>query len=214
MTLYLLTERIYRQYSGGDPSDDSGLGFNDVKHMVIDEINRLLKMETLMNTKQFGDETPTNLTIATYNGIAVESYATVQSRALLPAIPISLPMNAGVWWVSPDTQDATRHDQFIPMQVGQWSLIKDFQPMVEGGLLLGNITYELDGKYIIFPTDISSSIENVTIKLVLLNIEDYGDWDLLPLPADYVADINTAVMERLRPTPQKEDDTNDANTQK
>lgn len=212
MTLYLISERILRILSGGDVSDQSGWDIEDIKHMVVDEINLLLKTETISLNRQLGDSAPTNLVVGTYEDVTVTTWNTVQSRAVLPAIPVSLPINMGVWWVSEYTQDATRHDQFVPMQLGQWSLIKDFESLVEGGLVLGNQSYEVEGKYLVFPSDLSAI--TLTIKLILSDISTLGDYDLLPMPADYATEVINKVLQRFGVAPIKTDDTNDGNPQK
>lgn len=215
MTLYLLTERIFRAYSGGNPSDDSGLKFEDIRHMVVDQINLLLKTETITLNAKLGDEAPTGLMLATYAKVSTEVYNTVQSRAALPAIPISLPLNMGVWYVVPDADDLTVHEQFIPLQVGQWFLIKDFSPLVGStGTILGNRTYTVDGKYLVFPTDITSAIPDLIIKLVISDISLMSDHDLLPLPADYADTVVKETLRMLGVIPQVEDVVNDSNSQK
>ena len=214
MTTYLLSERIFRIYSGNDPSDDSGIELEDIKHMVIDQINLLLKTETISLNRQLGDEAPTGLMLATYHDVAVTAHATVLSRALLPAVPISLPLNMGVWYVAADDDTTAIHDQFIPLQAGQYSLIKDFSPLVVSGSILGNKTYEVSGAYLVFPTDISSTVPKVVIKLVISDIANLGDYDLLPIPADYVPQVINAVLQLLGVVPEVTDVANDANPQK
>lgn len=214
MTLYLLAERILRLFYGGDPSDDAALGIEDIKRLIVGQMNIKLKTETISLNRQLGDNAPTNLMLATYDDVSTEVYGGVQSRALLPAIPISLPMNMGVWWVSPDADDETRHNQFIPLQQGQWTLIKDNGAFVGNGFILGNRTYEVDGKYLVFPVNITTDVPKLTIKLVVTDFSLYGDYDLLPIPADYADQIVMDILNILRPTPPVKDVTNDANSQK
>ena len=212
MTLYLLAERIYRIYSGGDPSDDAGIKLEDVKHLVVDQINRMLKIEALSVNFKLGDNTPTNLVLATYNKVPVTQYNTVLSRAELPAIPVSLPNGLGVWFIAPDASDQTIHDQFVPMRPGDWSLMKD-APFSGDGTILGNNTYEVNGKYIIFHKDISNDVPDVVIKLVVTDIKELGDFDLLPIPADYADDVVKEVLRILGVVPKVTDQTNDNNPQ-
>jgi len=214
MTIGILAERIHRIYSGGIPSLDGGIKMADIKHLVIDNINSLLKVEMISLNKQEGDNYPTNLMIATYEDIDVVAFNTVQSRAELPAIPVSLPLGMGVWSVAPDTQTTTAHDVFVPLQTSQWSLIKDFSPLVGSGKVLGNYVYTLDGKYITFPTDIHVAMPKIVIKLVILDISTLGDFDLLPMPADYSDQVIKNVLSILGVVPPVEDVINDGNTQK
>jgi len=213
MTLYLISERIYRIYSGGTPSIDSGIKIADIQHMVVDQINALLKVETLSLNKQLGDNAPSGLMLATYSDIDVTISADgVQSQALLPAMPISLPKNLGIWYVAPD--DSRMHEQFIPLDSGQFSLIKDFDPLVSNGKILGNYIYYIDGKNIMFPTNIFSSVPKVMVRLVISDISTMGDFDLLPIPNDYADQVIKNVLSILGVSPKVEDVTNDSNTQR
>lgn len=210
MTLYLLAERILRLYYGGDPSDDAGITIEDVKRLIVGQMNVMLKTETISLNKQLGDNAPTNLMLATYEDVPVMSYKG-GSRVLLPAIPVSLPQNMGVWWVSLDVEDDSKYNQFVPMEQGQWSLIKDNDGFIIDGTILGNIVYEVDGKYLTFPKTFVK--ESFVIKLIVTDFSTLGDYDLLPLPADYAEQIVMQVLNILRPT-LPEDSVNDANGQK
>ena len=216
MTLYLLSERILRLYEGGAPSTDTGIKIEDIKRMVIDQINLLLKTETI--TLEGYDGNPTNFMLARYENIAVSSGITAggitQSTATLPAVPVSLPMQAGVWRVEPNVSSIAREVQFIPLQYGQWSLIKDFSPLVVQGQILGNYTYEVVGTTLLFPSDISSTVTHINITLVVGDIANYGDFDLLPMPADYGDQVVRNVLTILGVVPPVEDSADDGNKQK
>ena len=213
MTLYLIAERIFRIYQGGIPSIDTGIKIADIRHMVVDQINALLKVETLSLNKQLGDNAPTGLMLATYSDIDVTISADgVQSQALLPAMPISLPKNMGVWYVAAD--DANIHDQFVPLDSGQFSLIKDFDPLVSNGKILGNYIYYIDGKNIMFPTNIFSAVHKIMVRLVISDISLLGDFDLLPMPQDYADQVIKNVLSILGVVSKVEDVTNDSNKQK
>lgn len=160
-----------------------------------------------------GDNAPSGLMLATYSDIDVTISADgVQSQALLPAIPISLPKNMGVWYVAAD--DANIHDQFVPLDSGQWSLIKDFDPLVSNGKILGNYTYYIDGKNVMFPTNIFSAVPKIMVRLVISDISLLGDFDLLPMPADYADQVIKNVLSILGVVPKVEDVTNDSNSQR
>jgi len=54
----------------------------------------------------------------------------------------------------------------------------------------------------------------IVIKLVILDISTLGDFDLLPMPADYSDQVIKNVLSILGVVPPVEDVTNDGNTQK
>lgn len=213
MTLYLIAERILRLYAGGTPTVDSGIKIGDVKHMVVDVINRLLKIETITMPDNQGH--PTNLMLATYENISVDLDSNGETSSItLPAYPISLPLNAGVWQVAPHRSSLSVHAEFIPLQFGQFALIKDFSPLVVDGRILGNRTYEVMGNKLRFPVNIRPYTENITVRLVVSDIATLGDFDLLPLPTDYVNEVIIETLKLLGVVPPVEDVTNDGNKQK
>jgi hypothetical protein len=78
-------------------------------------------------------------------------------------------------------------DGFIPLQTGQLALIKGERLISD---LLGQVGYEVVGNDVIFNKDLTT--ENGTtiyLRLVVMDISQYDDYDVLPLPADMEATI-------------------------
>lgn len=96
----------------------------------------------------------------------------------------------------------TSLNQYIPLQNGQANMIKS-QNLINN--LLGVVGYEVRDGYIIFTEDITNpagqNVNAVDIQIVTMDLDHYGDYDLLPLTSDMAAQIITEVVGMLAPTP-------------
>lgn len=90
--------------------------------------------------------------------------------------------------------------QFIPLQAGQAAFIKE-QNLINN--LGGTVGYEVRDGYVIFTEDITKAkkVYHVDMQLVVMDLDHYGDFDLLPLPADMAAQIIQEVYQLLMGTP-------------
>ena len=210
MTIYLLAERIYRIFSGGNPGDDSGIQLEDVKHLVVDQINKMLKTEAMSANVKLGDNTFPALVIASYDGRACEVVDNATARVELPAVPVSLPKGMGVWMVA-DSLNPNVH--FIPIKPGDFSLLSE-TGLVQNNQIFGQNIYDVSGGYINIHHPDNMNIDNVDIKLVVVDVSTLGDYDMLPIPLDYINDVVKETLNILRAVPPKEDDANDNNTQR
>jgi hypothetical protein len=209
-TKYSISEQVRLRLTGGSGKQSAIVDPREIMKAVEQVCNSLLKMDYFKATLQIGETVPENLSLATYENIPITPYKGV-ARAIMPAIPIRLPRNIGCWAVFPFNIAAGStlfNTQFIPIPFGMATLLQT-QPMISD--LLGQIGYECQGGSIIFSKDITAapySINACTMQLVVLDISQYGDYDLLPLPADMEADAIEQVYQRFAPErmPDKIDD--------
>ena len=92
----------------------------------------------------------------------------------------------GVYSVYPKWDNSSNYDydnEFIPLQMGQGALIKS-QPLFND--LLGQIGYENFGDRLVFTKDIKSLFPDVVLamRLAIMDISQYGDYDMLPVPPE------------------------------
>lgn len=187
-TKYRLAEQVVRIFNGGEIPVATKLKINEAKIAVEQCLNKILKMEYLNTNIPFGEMIPNGAAIATYEGIAVEQYGT-RSKSTLPAMPLKLPRGIGVYQIfDPANMDCP----FIPLEMGQQGLLST-QPLINN--LLGQVGYEWYGMDIIYTTDLTQPdpIE-VTMRLVVLDITQYTDWDILPIPPEMEMDVITEVL--------------------
>lgn len=194
-TKYKIAEQVQRLLKG-NPVISARVHINDVKLLIEQVANQLLKAETLSINMAEGDSLPPNCMIYTYDNVSVSTYKTTKSKAVLPAIPISLPRNMGVLHVSKvDAID----EPFIPIPSSMYGII---QPQALLGDLSGLIGYEVIGKDIIFTQNLpGQSVTSVYIRLVGADLSQLSDYELFPVSADMEAQIVQTVYNILVQTP-------------
>lgn len=198
-TKYKIAEQIVRLVEGGDISVASKVQIPEAKILVEQVLNDLLKTEYLKVNLPGSEMIPNGASVATYDDILVTAYQTT-SAATLPAIPLKLPRDIGVFEIyDPADPDCL----FIPMEMGQHALLKD-QPLIND--LLGHVGYRRYGDKIVFSRDLTIPNEETTLsmRLVVLDISQYDDWSILPIPADMEARVIQMVAGILRGEPIKD----------
>jgi hypothetical protein len=194
-TIYSISEQIMRMLKG-NPVISGRVHMNDVKRLVVQVGNQLLKTDHFQANMPAGDTVPNNCMVYSYDNVPVTTYKTSKSRAILPSIPISLPRNMGVLHVS-KTDDIDC--PFIPIPTSLYGVIK---PQALIGDLSGNIGYEVAGKEIIFTKNLPAlSINNVYIRLVGADLAVLSDYDVFPLSADMEAQAIQMVYNMLVQVP-------------
>jgi len=201
LTLYRLSEQALNLIEGGDPQAALSLDIPTLKIACTQVINKMLKTEHFSINVASGEYIPNGTVLGTYENIQVLSYGNNQSKATLPIKPTKLPRNMGVFSIY-RTQDPST--EFIPLQMGQANLLKS-QAMIND--LMGQIGYEVFGNDIVFTKDITRLYpdETLTMRLVVLDMSQYDDYDMLPVPPEYEWDIITEVYKLYssQPIPTK-----------
>ncbi len=183
-----ISEQIHRILQGGDPAMSARITRKEVELAVEQVLNRLLKAERFVNLNE-GESGITDLMIAEYDNVAVTTYKGT-SKCSLPAIPIALPRGRGVWHVSGTN---TPHDPYIPMQPGQWALVKEQRIL---GNMSGLTGYEVRGKELIFTKNLPGlGVNAVLIRLLVTDFSQLGEFDILPIPADMEDLVIRGVLE-------------------
>jgi hypothetical protein len=178
MTKRKIIESIQRILKGGDIRSSTELTHKDVEMALNRAISTLLKMETINVTMPFGSYIPTHHMIATYEGIEVTDIPNGRSKATLPATPMSLPMNVGIFRITSDCCP----EPFIPLEAGMLSVAQGVNRI---SAMLGQdlVAYEAAGKQVTFNRK-KDEIGTVTMQLLVMDIESIDEDAELPLPPD------------------------------
>src|ERR1044072_1643917 len=182
-TKYRIAEQVVRMLNGGNIPAAAKVKIPEVKIAVEQVLNKLLKMEYLNLNIPSAEMIPNGASVATYEDIPVVQYGT-RSKSTLPAMPLKLPRGIGVYQIfDPANVDCL----FIPLEMGQLGFLKS-QPLLNN--LLGQVGYEWYGMDIIYSTDLTQPDPvTVTMRLVVLDISHYSDYDILPIPSDMEYDV-------------------------
>lgn len=198
-TVYLLAEQALLRLKDGNPDAATTVEMPDLKLAVCQAINQLYKMEQFNVNLPGGETIPNGCMIATYDNVAVTSYKNV-SKSTLPAVPIGLLRNMGVFHIS-RTNDI--NNPFIPLQSGQMAMLGGERLLSD---LLGQSGYEVYGNEVIYNTDLTAaSVTSVFMRLIVADPSSYGDYDVVPVPAEHEGTIVQMVYEKfagIKPEPR------------
>jgi hypothetical protein len=172
-----IVEQVKRRLKGM-PSVSSNVTDGQILQFVGQVFGTTLKTEYLTVHLPAGETIPSGCQLATYEDLEVEAWKD-RSRVKLPAVPVKLPMNMGVFHIG----DNDCPDQFwIPLSPGQGAQFKT-QSLIND--MLGHIWYEVEDGYAVANKDISKlkdgTTRKVRMKLVVLDWSKYSDWDILPI---------------------------------
>lgn len=206
LTIYRLAEAAASLIEGGDLKSASSISLNELKIACGQIINSLLKTEYFNVNLKIGEAIPNGSVLALYEGIEVTTREG-KSQSTLPIKPMMLPRGMGVFAIYPKYNANGNYEydkEFIPLQMGQGGLLKS-QPMIND--LLGQVGYEVFGGTVIFTKDIKSLFPDVVLamRLAIMDISQYGDYDVLPLPPEYEWQVISEVykMYSTQPLPDK-----------
>ena len=183
ITIGRIAEECKRLIEGGGDGVASGISLNELKISIGQVINQLLKIDYLsVNVKLLGEAIPNGSVLGLYEDIDVVSW-NGKSKATLPIKPLKLPRNMGVFAVYMKKKANDNYDienELIPLQMGQFGLLKS-QAMISD--LLGAVGYECFGNDLIFTKDLKQLFPEIKLamRLVIMDISQYGDFDLLPV---------------------------------
>lgn len=190
-----LAEGVQRLLKG-NPVISARVHINEIKLMVEQVANQLLKSEFFSVSLPAGETIPNNCMVYSYDNVPVTAYKTSKSKAKLPSIPISLPRNMGVLHIS--KTDAI-DEPFVPIPSSMYGVVKP-QDML--GDLSGLIGYEVIGSDVVFTKNLPSmNINSVYMRLVGMDMATVSDYDILPLSSDMEAQIVQMVYNMLVQAP-------------
>jgi len=201
-TRYRLAEQIYGLLEGGDPGAASSVSINELIISVGQVVNSRQKSEYFDRNVPMGESVPNGTVLGLYQGISVTKDGTGYSKCTLPIKPLNLPRNMGVWSVYPAGQ---QDKEFIPLQMGQINLLRS-QPMIND--LLGQVGYEVLGETLRFTQDLTNGgtqTATVDMRLAVLDMDQYDDYTMLPIPPEWEWDIIKEVygLYTSQPIPDK-----------
>ena len=191
-TRYILSEQIQRLYARfldkDNPSDV--IDIREVSLLVSQAINKILKLEVAESFKAGLVDIP-KCSLIEYTATVVSDSGNSRSYIALPVIPLTLPLNMGIWSIAATNAAMT---PYIPIPAQD---VLVFQG-ANLSYLEGQIGYYVQGKKVFFTKDITLSA-NGSISSVILNIlaSDFSqltDTDMLPISPEVESAVITEVL--------------------
>lgn len=195
ITIYRLVEEIRKMLLQGEIPAAANISYGEIKVSIGQVANQLLKIEHIQANEAMGEKIPNGSVLGWYENIEVSTWNN-KSKAELPIKPLKLSRNMGVYSIYPKYEESDNYEldkEFVPLQMGQGGLIKS-QPMISD--ILGQVGYEEFGNSIIFTKDIKSLYPKVKLamRLVIMDVSLYGDYDPLPILPEQEWDIKKEVL--------------------
>lgn len=188
-------QRIYARYADKENIDRS-IDSREIKIIIEQAMNRILKAQTFERFRDGYIDIP-RCNVIKYTGLTVTADGT-RSYTTLPAIPISLPMDMGVWQINPTSAP---HSAYIPIAAQDWAVMGvsylngNQTDGINTSYLEQQVGYYVEGKRIYFTSDISAV--TVDIHLLVSDLSQLGDNDVLPLSPEYELDVIQEVFRTL-----------------
>lgn len=190
---YSLAEQVILKIYGRTSTASDAIQMPEVMVAVVQMANTALKTQYYEGMQQ-GERIMNNLVMAEYPKQPLVSYGGKKSICKLPAMPVNLPRNQGIWQVSTDEFFSCLG---IPMGSGQNDLLRSAD-MISN--LMGQWAYEPNGLNIITNRDLTiDNIKWLYFRLIVADFNTLEDYDVLPLTPDMEAEIVKAVYEALMP---------------
>ena len=182
-------QRIYARFLDKDNPSDV-ISIPEVLLLVSQAINKILKLEVAESFKAGLVDVP-KCSLIQYTATVVSEPSNNRSYIALPVIPLTLPLDMGIWNIAASNAAMT---PYIPIPAQD---VLVFQG-ANLSYLEGQVGYYIQGKRVYFTKDITLS-SNGSISSVILNIlaSDFSqltDTDMLPISPEVESAVITEVL--------------------
>lgn len=189
VTKAILAEQIQRLYARFIDKDNVSdvIDLREVKLLLAQSINKVLKLQVSESFKAGQVDVP-KCSLIEYTCAVTSDSDNSRSYITLPAIPLTLPLDMGIWSIAASNAALT---PYIPIPAQD---IIVFQG-TNVSALEQQVGYYVQGKKVYFTKDITLSangtITSVIVNLLVSDFSQIGDTDLLPISPE----VESAVIE-------------------
>lgn len=188
-------QRIYARFLDKDNPSDV-IDIREVKLIVEQSINKILKIQVADSFKAGFYDVP-RCNLIQYTCAVTSDSGNSRSFITLPAIPLTLPMDMGIWSISASAAALT---PYIPIPAQDVLVFGTIANGANLSYLEGQIGYYVQGKKVYFTKDITTvangSISSVLVNLLVMDFSQIADNELLPISPE----VETSVIEDVLTT--------------
>ena len=188
-TLSEQVQRIYARFLDKNNSSDV-IDIREVMLLVSQTINKILKLEVAESFKAGLVDIP-KCSLIQYTASVTADAPNNRSSITLPVIPLTLPLDMGIWNIAASSAAMT---PYIPIP-SQDVLV--FQG-ANLSYLEGQIGYYVQGKKVFFTKDLTlagnGSISSVIINILASDFSQFADNDMLPISPEVESSVITEVL--------------------
>jgi hypothetical protein len=194
-TKNILAEQIQRLYARfidkDNPSDVIDL--REIKLLVNQSINKVLKLQVADSFKAGMVDVP-KCNLIEYTCAVTAETGNNRSYIALPVIPLTLPMDMGIWSIAASSGAMT---PYIPIPAQD---VLVFQG-ANLSYLEGKIGYYLQGKRVYFTKNITTTpngtVTSVIVNLLVSDFSQLSDTDMLPISPEVESTIIDDVLQTI-----------------
>jgi hypothetical protein len=182
-------QRLYARFLNKDNPSDV-ISIPEVMLLVSQAINKILKLEVAESFKAGLVDIP-KCSLIQYTASVTADAPNNRSSITLPVIPLTLPLDMGIWNIAASGAAMT---PYIPIP-SQDVLV--FQG-ANLSYLEGQIGYYVQGKKVFFTKDLTlagnGSISSVIINILASDFSQFADNDMLPISPEVESAVITEVL--------------------
>ncbi len=194
-TKSLLSEQIQRIYARFLDKENLSdvVDTREINLLMNQSINKVLKLQVADSFKAGLVDVP-KCNLLEYTCVVTADAGNNRSYITLPAIPLTLPMDMGIWSISAATGAMT---PYIPIPAQD---VLVFQG-ANLSYLEGKIGYYLQGKRVYFTKNITltanGTVTSVVVNLLVMDFSQIGDNDVLPISPEVESAIIDDVLQTI-----------------
>jgi hypothetical protein len=194
-TKNILAEQIQRLYARFIDKDNVSdvIDIREIKLLLAQSINKILKLQVSESFKAGQIDVP-KCNLLEYTCAVTSESGNNRSYITLPAIPLTLPLDMGIWSIAASNAALT---PYIPIPAQD---IIVFQG-TNVSALEQQVGYYVQGKKVYFTKDITlsanGSITSVIVNLLVSDFSQIGDNDLLPISPEVEAVVIEDVLNAI-----------------
>jgi hypothetical protein len=190
-------QRLYARFLDKDnPSDIIDL--REVRLIIEQSINKVLKLQVAESFKAGFYEVPLCNIIEYTVTTVVSDTGNNRAYITLPAIPITLPMDMGVWSITATNAAMT---PYIPIPSQDVLVFGTISSGTNLSYLEGQVGYYVQGKRLYFTKDITlssnGSISSVVVSLIVSDFSKFTDNELLPISPEVESTIIADALQSI-----------------
>lgn len=189
-------QRIYARFLDKDNPSDV-IDIREVKIILEQSINKVLKLQVAESFKAGLIDIP-RCNLIEYACAVTSDPTNSRASITLPSIPLTLPMDMGIWSISAPTAVAT---PYIPIPAQDVLVFGTIASGSNVSYLEGQVGYYVQGKKVYFTKDITlsanGSISSVKVNLIVSDFDQYTDTELLPISPEVVTTVINEVLSTI-----------------
>jgi hypothetical protein len=185
-------QRIYARFIDKENLSDV-IDTREINLLMNQSINKVLKLQVADSFKAGLVDVP-KCNLLEYTCAVTADAGNNRSYITLPAIPLTLPMDMGIWSIAAATGAMT---PYIPIPAQD---VLVFQG-ANLSYLEGKIGYYLQGKRVYFTKNITltanGTVTSVVVNLLVMDFSQIGDNDILPISPEVESAIIDDVLQTI-----------------